>query len=212
MIQKTIELQFVGNKSCCDAAKYRRSTVAPYINPAKSVQAGSGMGAEAMILIAVGANLPSRFGAPPATCRAAVAALADREFALLAVSNWYLSPADPPSEQPEYVNGVVAVSTRLSPAKVLDALHGIEAEFGRQRGIVNAARTLDLDLIDYNGLVQPGPPILPHPRLAERAFVLVPLSEIAPDWRDPRNGHSITLLVNRIKCQTLSRIRDEPQS
>ena len=165
-----------------------------------------------MILIAVGANLPSRVGAPLVTCRAAVAALADRELALLAVSNWYLSPADPPSEQPEYVNGVVAVSTRLSPAAVLGALHGIEADFGRRRDIVNAARTLDLDLIDYNGLVQPGPPILPHPRLAERAFVLIPLSEVAPDWRDPRSGCSIAELLNNVKCQTLSMIRDERPS
>ncbi len=161
-----------------------------------------------MILIAVGANLPSRVGAPLATCRAAVAALAGRELALLAVSNWYRSPADPPSEQPEFVNGVVAVSTRLSPAAVLGTLHGIEAEFGRRRGNVNAARTLDLDLIDYNGLVQPGPPNLPHPRLAERAFVLIPLSEVAPDWRDPRNGHAIAEMVNCFKCQTLSRICD----
>lgn len=70
------------------------------------------------------------------------------------------------------------------------ALHAVEAEFGRERRVPNAPRPLDLDLIDYEGRVESplAGPILPHPRAAERAFVLAPLLDVAPDWRDPVSG------------------------
>jgi 2-amino-4-hydroxy-6-hydroxymethyldihydropteridine diphosphokinase len=71
----------------------------------------------------------------------------------------------------------------------------IETLFGRIRGERNAARTLDLDLLDYHGIAQPGPPTLPHPRMAERAFVLVPLAEVAPDWRHPVLQLSVRELI-----------------
>ncbi len=74
-------------------------------------------------------------------------------------------------------------------------LHRTETSFGRQRAKKNAPRTLDLDLIDYDGRVEEGPPVLPHPRLADRAFVLVPLADIAPDWRHPKSGQSIAELI-----------------
>jgi 2-amino-4-hydroxy-6-hydroxymethyldihydropteridine diphosphokinase len=87
----------------------------------------------------------------------------------------------------------------LSPLDLLNVLHAVEASFGRRRIAgpeqKNAPRTLDLDLIDYNGLVQPGPPELPHPRMAQRAFVLLPLREVAPDWKHPKSGRSIAELI-----------------
>jgi 2-amino-4-hydroxy-6-hydroxymethyldihydropteridine diphosphokinase len=82
----------------------------------------------------------------------------------------------------------------------MDILHRIESDYGRTRSAKrNAPRTLDLDLIDYDGRVEEGPPLLPHPRLADRAFVLIPLSDIAPDWRHPVTGHSVTELVAALR-------------
>lgn len=101
------------------------------------------------------------------------------------------------SDQPWFVNGVAAVSTGLNPAGLLSVLHEVEAEFGRTRTLRNEARILDLDLIAYDELVTDGatPPTLPHPRMHERAFVLLPLSDIAPDWRHPATGAALPDLI-----------------
>lgn len=144
-----------------------------------------------MILVAVGANLPAPDGAAPlATCRAAVEALRGLPgLRLLAVSRWYGTRPVPASDQPDYVNGMVALDGSADPAWLLAALHGIEASGGRARGAINAPRTLDLDLIAMGALVRDAPdPILPHPRAHQRAFVLWPLNDVAPAWRHPRLG------------------------
>ena len=140
-----------------------------------------------MILIGVGANLPSLRGSPRATCQAALIELERRDIAIARKSRWYESAPIPPSDQPWFVNGVAAVVTALSPHALLTLLHDIERAFGRIRGAPNAARTLDLDLLAYHDtvLAEPGGLILPHPRMMERAFVLLPLAEIAPEWRHP---------------------------
>ena len=96
------------------------------------------------------------------------------------------------------MNGVVAVETALEPAALLAELHGIEAAFGRERREKDAARTLDLDLIAYHEQVSDGGrggPILPHPRMAGRAFVLAPLREVAPGWRHPASGRTLDELI-----------------
>ena len=74
-------------------------------------------------------------------------------------------------------------------------LHETETAFGRIRSTRNAPRTLDLDLLDYDGLVQDCPPLLPHPRIAQRGFVLVPLAEVAPHWRHPVTGRAVQDLI-----------------
>jgi 2-amino-4-hydroxy-6-hydroxymethyldihydropteridine diphosphokinase len=104
----------------------------------------------------------------------------------------------PPSDQPWFVNEVIAVKTELSPRDLLALLHRVEAQFGRERGEPNAARTLDLDLLAYDDRVQPGgegEPMLPHPRLHRRAFVLHPLAEVAPHWRHPITGDTVEHLI-----------------
>lgn len=145
-----------------------------------------------MILIAIGSNLPGPGGAAPLdNCRAAVRALAALPGARLeAVSHWYETAPVPPSGQPDYVNGVARLSgVEAGPEALLASLHAIEARFARRRGEANAARTLDLDLIDMDGLVRAAPdPVLPHPRAHLRAFVLRPLLDVAPDWAHPGSG------------------------
>jgi 2-amino-4-hydroxy-6-hydroxymethyldihydropteridine diphosphokinase len=148
-------------------------------------------------IVAIGANLPASDGTPaPLTCRRAAACLAALPgLRLLALSRWYETAPEPPSGQPPYVNGAALLEGPASPAGLLAALAAIEARFGRVRGAANAARTLDLDIVAMDGLVRDAPdPVLPHPRAHLRAFVLVPLAEIAPDWIHPRLGRGLPAL------------------
>ena len=118
---------------------------------------------------------------------------------LIAVSSWYLTaPIGPP--QPDYLNGCATIGTSLEPLELLNILHSIESEFGRVRTEVWGARTLDLDLLLYDNLIIDLPTLqIPHPRMIERAFVLVPLAEIAPNWVEPRSGDSIATILDRLK-------------
>ena len=141
-----------------------------------------------MIVIGLGANLPSpRYGDPQGACEAALDALDAAGIAVLRRSRWYRSAPVPASDQPWFVNAVAEVKTGLSAAELLDLLHRIEREMGRQRRFRDEARVIDLDLLIYGETVS-GPretPILPHPHLAERAFVVLPLAELDPQWRHP---------------------------
>ena len=149
-----------------------------------------------MILLALGANLPSTAGPPLATLGAALAGLETAGVKIVARSRWYRTAPVPVSDQPWFVNGVVGLATGLDPRALLNLLQAIERQFGRERGVRNAARTLDLDLLDHNGLVEEEPDlVLPHPRMQERAFVLLPLAEIAPGWRHPKLGTPVADLI-----------------
>ena len=154
-----------------------------------------------MILVGLGANLPSdRFGPPRKTLEAALAALEDRGVRVVGRSRWYSSAPVPPSGQPRYVNAVAAVATDLSPDALLDMLHSIEREFGRSRTVANAARKIDLDLLAYGDLIRTQtPPLLPHPRLAERAFVIRPICDIDPAWRHPQLKRSAAELAGALE-------------
>ncbi len=151
-----------------------------------------------MILVALGANLPSRFGPPRATLEAALARLEAVGLRVLARSPWYLTAPVPASDQPDYVNGVAAVETALDAAATLAALHAVEAEFGRVRTVPNAPRAIDLDLLAHGDAVRAEAPILPHPRMHERAFVLLPLADVAPGWVHPVLRRSVAELIARL--------------
>jgi 2-amino-4-hydroxy-6-hydroxymethyldihydropteridine diphosphokinase len=141
------------------------------------------------ILIALGANMPSRAGPPAQTLKAALAALTAAGVDVLSVSSFIETAAWPDPADPPFTNAAASLQTSLQPVVVLELLHAIETDFGRVRSRKNAPRTLDLDLLAYRDVILDGPVlVLPHPRLAERAFVLQPLAEIAPDWRHPVTG------------------------
>jgi len=157
-----------------------------------------------VILVAIGANLPGLDGEPPiGNCRAAVAALDSLPgLRVRGLSRWYRTAPMPPSGQPDYVNGVAHLSGMIQPATLLAALQALEARAGRSRGTVNAARTLDLDIIAMGDLVRDAPdPILPHPRAHERRFVLMPLADVAPGWVHPVLARTVEALIAALPDQ-----------
>ncbi|NQU69258.1 MAG: 2-amino-4-hydroxy-6-hydroxymethyldihydropteridine diphosphokinase [Rhodospirillales bacterium] len=168
-----------------------------------------------MLLVALGANLPnSEIGTPLDACEKALDCLTRRGVAVIKRSRWYQSAPVPRSDQPDFINGVAVVSSALSPADLLALLHDIEAELGRKRERVNEAREIDLDLLSYGDQVIGWPVspvstdkmgaeadnglILPHPRLHDRAFVLLPLRDVAPDWRHPVSGQDVEAMIRVI--------------
>ena len=158
-----------------------------------------------MSFVAIGANLPLGDRSPLETCRWAASELDQiLGLRLRGLSRWYRTAPIPPSEQPDYVNGVALLSGQTSPEALLRALQAIEARAGRRRGEPNAARTLDLDIVAIGGLVRDGSdPILPHPRAHLRAFVLLPLKDVAPYWVHPRLGVGIDALIAMLPGQQI---------
>jgi 2-amino-4-hydroxy-6-hydroxymethyldihydropteridine diphosphokinase len=155
-------------------------------------------------MIAVGANLPGPDGASPRmTCERALVWLATLPgLSLAARSRWFSTAPVPPSGQPRYINGVVQLEGQAAPAALIASLHAYEASAGRSRGAPDAARTLDLDIIDMAGLVRDAPdPILPHPRAHLRLFVLLPLRDVAPAWLHPRLGKTVGELIAALPPQ-----------
>lgn len=180
------------------------------------------------IIICLGANLPSSVGEPYVTCRSAVEKLPKSGIFPTAISRYFATPCFPAGAGPDYVNAALAARTRLSPRDVLDRLHAIEAAFGRNRMTRWGQRTLDLDLIAYDDLVTPDHDtqaewmampadrqklaapdrlILPHPRLQDRAFVLVPMHDVAPDWRHPVLDLNVSDMLKNLESAEISAVK-----
>lgn len=157
-------------------------------------------------LIALGSNLGSGAGDRAGTLRAALLSFNANGMQVVRVSRFFRTPCFPAGAGPDYVNACAAVRSAIEPAALLQRLHRIERDFGRERRERWGSRSLDLDLLAAGDAVLPdqdtqtgwqtlpeeararsAPPalILPHPRLQERGFVLVPLCDVAPDWRHP---------------------------
>ena len=166
-----------------------------------------------MILIAAGSSLPFCNVDSQQIVLRAFSAL-ERISNLQAVSSLYETPAWPDPADPPFVNAVAAIETVLPPEALLTALHAIEAGFGRRRRQRNAPRTLDLDLLAYHDERRPqgdpaeaqSGPILPHPGIATREFVLAPLAEIAPDWRHPVTGERASAMLAALPTRQARRI------
>ena len=143
------------------------------------------------------------------------------------MSRLFATPCFPPGAGPDYVNAAAVIATSLDPPTLLGHLNAIEDRFGRQRVQRWGQRTLDLDLLAYEDLVLPDAAthdhwrnlspdaqvrqapdtlILPHPRLQDRAFVLVPLAEIAPDWRHPRLMITVLEMLNRLEMAEIAAV------
>jgi 2-amino-4-hydroxy-6-hydroxymethyldihydropteridine diphosphokinase len=180
--------------------------------------------------VALGANLPDDGQTPAETLAAALAALPGAGLTVVRASRLYATPCFPPGAGPDYVNAAaeVAPDPALGAPAILAALHAVEAAFHRRRGQRWGQRTLDLDLLAIGEMVLPDPAtaarwrdlppadqigttpdrlILPHPRLQDRAFVLVPLAEIAPGWRHPALGLTVAALRDRLPAADLAAIR-----
>lgn len=158
---------------------------------------------EATCAIALGSNL----GESQTILESALHQLDRAEgIELIRRSSWYrTAPVGPP--QPDYLNGCATLRTRQSPERLLQTLLDIERQFGRVRRERWGARTLDLDLLLYDDVILDTPFLqLPHPRMTERAFVLVPLAEIAPDWLEPKSKKAIADLVGVVNCSGIEKL------
>jgi 2-amino-4-hydroxy-6-hydroxymethyldihydropteridine diphosphokinase len=152
-----------------------------------------------MITIALGANLPSQYGAPDETILAAIQAIENAGMIVTHRSSIWITAPVPISDQPWYHNAVIAIDTDLSPYGVLESIQNIENDFGRVRSVRNAPRVLDLDLVTYHDTVLDKPElIVPHPRMDIRAFVLLPLQEIAPHWVHPLTGATMDEMIAKL--------------
>lgn len=168
------------------------------------------------ILVAFGANQSSDVGPPLDTLRRALDELDAEGVRIAALARWRRSAAVPAGSGPAFVNGAAAVETPLAPHRLLEVLHRVERRLGRERRRRWAPRACDLDLIAYGDVVTPDAAavralmalgaaaaeaeapeelILPHPRLQERAFVLAPLADVAPDWRHPLTRLSVAEML-----------------
>ncbi len=165
-----------------------------------------------MIFIALGANLPSRFGSPVDTIEAAKVAIEACGIKIVQSSRiWLTAPVPFDAGQDWYHNGVIAVETDLSPSGLHQEMLNIEEEFGRVRTVKNAPRLLDLDIIIYhNDIIAEGERlIVPHPRMHERLFVLKPLQDIDKNWVHPKIRQNIdTMLAACSKDQKAKPMRE----
>lgn len=170
-------------------------------------------------LLALGGNQESPVGSARETLNYALEALAERGVFSLQLSKVYKTPAFPADSGPDYVNAAAVVETEFAPLELLQKLHEVEAKCGRARDTRWGARTMDIDLIACADQVLPDAAtyakwrdlpledqmqlapnelILPHPRLQDRAFVLVPLNDVAPDWIHPVSGLTVAKMLENL--------------
>jgi len=178
--------------------------------------------------VALGANLPTATGTPIDTLNCALKLISRESLCPVLFSGWYQSPAFPAGSGPDFVNGVAKICTHKPALDVIEILHAIEKRLGRTRHSRWEARVCDLDLIAYADHVVPSHEvfdhwqtlptdqqrthspdqlILPHPRMQDRAFVLVPMLEIAPDWVHPRTAKTIREMINILPKSDLDGIQ-----
>lgn len=179
-------------------------------------------------VIALGANLSFDQTPPALTLRNAIQELARQGLIATAESRFYSTPCFPPGAGPDYVNAAISINGNLSEVDVLAVLHSVEELFGRQREQRWGMRTLDLDLICHGERVlpslkefeswrclapetqaktAPSELILPHPRLQDRAFVLVPMADVAPDWRHPVLGKTVVEMLADLPPEDVAEVK-----
>ncbi len=179
------------------------------------------------LVVALGANLNLRGNEPKVTLRQALDALSQQGLVIRAESRFFATPCFPVGAGPNYVNAAVLIESHKSPTEVLQVLHQVEDAFGRARDQRWGMRTLDLDLVSYDDQVWPDRAIfdrwltlseqsqqheapeqliLPHPRLQDRAFVLVPMADVAPEWRHPVLGRTVTQMLAELPAEDIAAV------
>jgi len=180
------------------------------------------------ILIALGSNTSENSTDSYSLVKTALSQLKAKSIVISSISKYYLTPAFPVGAGPDFINCVASATTEMSPDDVLKTLHAIEANLGRSRSVRWGQRSIDIDLLSYEDFIRPDEKvhsfwlsmslerqmadaptelILPHPRIQDRAFVLVPLADIAPDWVHPVLGKTTQEMCDALDENLIEEVR-----
>ena len=156
-----------------------------------------------MIILGIGSNLESSFGNRFKNIDLAISYLESHKISLLRKSNFYETPSYPNKKDPKFINVIIEISSSLTPAQLSGILISIEEKLERKRNYKNEPRTCDIDIIDFDGQIidfkyKNLDFTVPHKKLVYRNFVLIPLQEIAPNWKHPKTKESIDFLINKL--------------
>jgi 2-amino-4-hydroxy-6-hydroxymethyldihydropteridine diphosphokinase len=164
-----------------------------------------------MILLSLGSNLPSKFGDSKNTILKCYEFFNNNDIKILKKSSFYETFAIPNKSDPKFVNSVISVETRFSPEELIKYILKVEKKFDRKREQINAPRTCDIDIVDFNSKIinifnKNISLEIPHPRLEQRSFVLYPIREIDKNWKSPLSGKKIDQLIENLDAETKKNI------
>ena len=164
-----------------------------------------------MILLSLGSNLPSKFGDSKNTILKCYEFFNNNDIKILKKSSFYETFAIPNKSDPKFVNSVISVETKFSAEKLIKYILKVEEKFDRKREQINAPRTCDIDILDFNSEIinifnKNISLEIPHPRLEQRSFVLYPIREIDKNWKSPLSGKKIDQLIENLDAETKKNI------
>jgi 2-amino-4-hydroxy-6-hydroxymethyldihydropteridine diphosphokinase len=164
-----------------------------------------------MILLSLGSNLPSKFGDSKNTILKCYEFFNNNDIKILKKSSFYETFAIPNKSDPKFVNSVISIETRFSPEELIKYILKVEEKFDRKREQINAPRTCDIDIVDFNSEIinifnKNISLEIPHPRLEQRSFVLYPIREIDKNWKSPLSGKKIDQLIENLDAETKKNI------
>ena len=165
-----------------------------------------------MIFLSIGSNLNSQFGNRFENINKSLSLLKNEGIIINKISSFYETPSYPNDNYPKFINIAAEIKFDFLPLDLLKKIEIVEKKMGRKREVKNDPRTCDIDIIDFNGLVENSDTInLPHPRICERNFVLYPLYEIYRDWTHPVNNKKIDIFIENLEIKTrneITRVRE----
>jgi 2-amino-4-hydroxy-6-hydroxymethyldihydropteridine diphosphokinase len=164
-----------------------------------------------MILLSLGSNLPSKFGDSKNTILKCYEFFNNNDIKILKKSSFYETFAIPNKSDPKFVNSVISVETKFSAEELIKYILKVEEKFDRKREQINAPRTCDIDIVDFNSEIinifnKNISLEIPHPRLEQRSFVLYPIREIDKNWKSPLSGKKIDQLIENLDAETKKNI------